>query len=197
MIDWLIDWLIDWPISRTAWSVRDLSKLVCSIDWLIDWLIDWPISRTAWSVRDLSKLVNSIDWLIVWYLSLGMPDQCVIYLNWCVVLIDWLIVFISRTAWFVGAGAWWPEATCFRPGPVPEQLRLWLQQGRPASKPHMQCFGSGWIRIIWLDPDPLQETLIRIRVAKKIVIILSSKSTKIIKCNCFFKKPLILFDIRE
>ena len=35
-----------------------------------------------------------------------------------------------------------------------------------------QCFGygSGWIRIIWPVPDPLQETLIRIRVAKKIVI---------------------------
>ena len=32
-----------------------------------------------------------------------------------------------------------------------------------------QCFGSGsgWIRIIWPDPNPLQETLIRIRVAKK------------------------------
>jgi len=31
-----------------------------------------------------------------------------------------------------------------------------------------QCFGpgSGWIRIIWPDPDPLQETLIWIRVAK-------------------------------
>ena len=27
-----------------------------------------------------------------------------------------------------------------------------------------------WIRFIWPDPDPLQETLIRIRVAKKIVI---------------------------
>ena len=32
-----------------------------------------------------------------------------------------------------------------------------------------QCFGSGsgWIRIIWPDPDPLQETLIWIRVVKK------------------------------
>ena len=32
-----------------------------------------------------------------------------------------------------------------------------------------QCFGSGsgWIRIIWPDPDPLQEKLIWIRVAKK------------------------------
>ena len=42
-----------------------------------------------------------------------------------------------------------------------------------------QCFGSGSgrIRIISPDLDPLQETLIRIRVAKKIVI----KSTKIIR----------------
>jgi len=35
-----------------------------------------------------------------------------------------------------------------------------------------QCFGSGsgWIRIIWSDPDPdpYQETLIWIRVAPKI-----------------------------
>ena len=31
-----------------------------------------------------------------------------------------------------------------------------------------QCFGSGWIRIIWSDPDPYQETLIWIRVALKI-----------------------------
>ena len=30
--------------------------------------------------------------------------------------------------------------------------------------------GSGRIRIIWPDPDPLQKTWIRIRVAKKIVI---------------------------
>ena len=31
-----------------------------------------------------------------------------------------------------------------------------------------QCFwsGDGWIRIIWPDPDPLQETSIRIQVAK-------------------------------
>ena len=27
--------------------------------------------------------------------------------------------------------------------------------------------GSGWIRIIWPDPDPLKETLIWIRVVKK------------------------------
>ena len=35
-----------------------------------------------------------------------------------------------------------------------------------------QCFGSGWIRIIGPDPDPdpLQERLIWIRVAKEIVI---------------------------
>ena len=36
---------------------------------------------------------------------------------------------------------------------------------------YYQCFGSGsgsgWIRIIWPDPDPLQETFIRIRVVKK------------------------------
>ena len=30
-----------------------------------------------------------------------------------------------------------------------------------------QCFGSGRIRIIGTDPDPLQETLIWIRVPKK------------------------------
>ena len=39
---------------------------------------------------------------------------------------------------------------------------------------YYQCFGSGsgWIRIIGPDPDldPLQETLIWIRVQKKIVI---------------------------
>ena len=37
-----------------------------------------------------------------------------------------------------------------------------------------QCFGpgsgSGRIHIIWPDPDPLQKTLIRIRVAKKNLI---------------------------
>ena len=31
-----------------------------------------------------------------------------------------------------------------------------------------QCFGSGWIRIILPDPDPLQERLIWIWVVKKI-----------------------------
>ena len=33
----------------------------------------------------------------------------------------------------------------------------------------VQCFGSGsgWIRIIWPDPDPLQEEFIWIRVVKK------------------------------
>ena len=41
-----------------------------------------------------------------------------------------------------------------------------IENGLRNCKP---CFGSGRIRILWSDPDPLQETLIRIRVAKKIV----------------------------
>ena len=47
----------------------------------------------------------------------------------------------------------------------------------------LQCFGSGsgWIRIIGPDPDPLQETLIWIRVPKKNRDKLAYKSTKIIK----------------
>ena len=61
-----------------------------------------------------------------------------------------------------------------------------------------QCFGSGsgWIRIIGPDPDPLHETLIRIRVAKNNHDNFAYKSTKY-KYNFFFKKSLILFNIRE
>ena len=46
-----------------------------------------------------------------------------------------------------------------------------------------RCFGSCLIRIIWPDPDLLQKTLIRIRVAKKNCDKLAYiyKSTKIIR----------------
>ena len=51
------------------------------------------------------------------------------------------------------------------------------------------------IRIIWPDPDPdlLQETWIRIRVEKKIVII-SLKINQNSKCTYFFKKRNHFFD---
>ena len=51
------------------------------------------------------------------------------------------------------------------------------------------------IRIIWPDPDPdlLQETWIRIRVEKKIVII-SLKINQNSKCTYFLKKRNHFFD---
>ena len=51
------------------------------------------------------------------------------------------------------------------------------------------------IRIIWPDPDPdlFQETWIRIRVEKKIVII-SLKINQNSKCTYFFKKRNHFFD---
>ena len=59
----------------------------------------------------------------------------------------------------------------------------------------MPCFGAGWIRIIWPDPDPLQKALIRIRVGKKIVINYETeKSTKFIRIK-FFKKRNHLFSL--
>ena len=59
----------------------------------------------------------------------------------------------------------------------------------------MPCFGAGWIRIIWPDPDPLQKALIRIRVGKKIVINYETeKSTKFRRIK-FFKKRNHLFSL--
>ena len=59
-----------------------------------------------------------------------------------------------------------------------------------------QCFGSGRIRIILPDPDPdpLRETLIRILVAKKIVIN-SHKNQPKLRIQFLKKKSLILFNI--
>ena len=55
----------------------------------------------------------------------------------------------------------------------------------------MPCFGAGWIRIIWPDPDPLQKALIRIRVGKKIVINYETeKSTKDLEELNFLKKEI-------
>ena len=60
---------------------------------------------------------------------------------------------------------------------------------------YMPCFGAGWIRIIWPDPDPLQKALIRIRVGKKIVINYETeKSTKFRRIK-FFKKRNHLFSL--
>jgi hypothetical protein len=55
------------------------------------------------------------------------------------------------------------------------------------------------IRIIGPDPvpDPLKETLIWIRVPKKIVINSLTNQLKILKIYFFLKKSLILFNIRE
>ena len=59
-------------------------------------------------------------------------------------------------------------------------------KGNTKNKQRLRCFPKLWIRTIWPDPDPLQETLIRIRVAKKNRDKLTLKSTKNIRIYFFF-----------